>query len=171
MTATVLKKSRGGKQVRNRREKEMMARLDQQQPTASAAAIKFPALRYPPEQTQELLRLAYETLPERAGRRGNRNLRRQARRWRAVRKIRSDYKANIIAAHERRMEHRHYRRQRVVQAKADATVQREDDLRYQRAVLERWMDHLGGGRPNGDDEEQQPLLSSSSSAAAAVAKA
>lgn len=146
MTATVLKKSRGGKQARRKREKEM-ARLQGLDPsltgpedaaTTSAVATKFPAIRYSPEETQELLRQAYEALPERNGKRGNRNLRRQEQRWKRVRKIRSDYKANIINAHERRMEHRHYKRQRVIQAKDDAVVQRQKDLEYQKYVLERW---------------------------------
>ena len=166
MTATVLKKSRGGKQARRKREKEL-ARLQQQQQgladpnqgpstaiaaaaaaassassTSSAVATKFPAIRYTPEQTQELLRQAFEALPERAGKRGNRNMRRQERRWKLVRKIRSDYKANIVAAHERRMEHRHYKRQRVIQAKEDAISQREKDLQYQKNVLERWVKHF-----------------------------
>ena len=149
VTATVLKKSRGGKQARRKREKEL-ARLQRLDPTlagsaaaaestsSSAVATKFPAIRYSPEETQELLRQAYEELPERTGKRGNRNLRRQALRWKKVRKIRSDYKANIINAHERRMEHRHYKRQRVIQAKEDAVVQRQQDLEYQKSVLERW---------------------------------
>lgn len=148
-TATVLKKSRGGKQARRKREKEL-ARLRGLDPSlagaaaleeassSSAVANKFPAIRYSPEETEELLRQAYEALPERTGKRGTRNLRRQAERWKRVRKIRSDYKANIVQAHERRMEHRHYKRQRVVQAKDDATVQRQNDLEYQGKVLERW---------------------------------
>jgi hypothetical protein len=146
MTATVLKKSRGGKQARRKREKEL-TRLQGLDPslagaedasTTSAAATKFPSIRYSPEETQELLRQAYEALPERTGKRGNRNLRRQALRWKKVRKIRSDYKANIINAHERRMEYRHYKRQRVIQAKEDAVTQRQKDLEYQKQVLERW---------------------------------
>ncbi|KAL3900002.1 MAG: hypothetical protein SGARI_006338, partial [Bacillariaceae sp.] len=148
VTATVLKKSRGGKQARRKREKEL-ARLQGLDPSlagttaaestsSSAVATKFPAIRYSPEETQELLRQAYEELPERTGKRGNRNLRRQALRWKKVRKIRSDYKANIVNAHERRMEHRHYKRQRVIQAKEDAVVQRQKDLEYQKSVLERW---------------------------------
>lgn len=148
MTATVLKKSRGGKQARRKREKEL-ARLqglnpsladvaDSAKVSSSSVATKFPAIRYSQEQTQELLRQAYEALPERTGKRGNRNLRRQARRWKIVRKIRSDYKANIVRAHERKMEHRHYKRQRVIEAKKDAVVQRQQDLEYQRKVLERW---------------------------------
>jgi hypothetical protein len=36
------------------------------------------------------------------------------------------------------MEHRHYKRQRVIQIKEEAIVQRQKDLEYQGKVLERW---------------------------------
>jgi hypothetical protein len=139
-----LKKSRGGQQARRKREKELvrLRGLDPSLPnpstSSSSVATKFPPIRYSPEETEELLRQAYEALPERTGKRGNRNLRRQARRWKLVRKIRSDYKANIVRAHVRRMEHRHYKRQRVIQIKEEAIVQRQKDLEYQGKVLERW---------------------------------
>ena len=198
LTATVLKKSRGGKQARRRREIELM-RLRQQQkqelmptvepgsPAALAAAAaaasfdtfggqfgasasvqptsatKFPAIRYSPEETQELLRQAYEALPERAGKRGNRNLRRQARRWKIVRDIRSQYKANLVAAHERRMEKRADKRQRVLQAQRDAVVQRQNDAAYQSDVLKRYIKTMYGVEWNdetatdaeGDDDTQK----------------
>ena len=110
-TATVLKKSRGGKQARRKREKEL-ARLgayaDGSSSTEkiSAVAQKFPAIRYSPEETEDLLKQAYEALPARTGKRGTRNLRRQETRWRKVRKIRSDYKAHLVRAHFNRMEAR-----------------------------------------------------------------
>merc|ERR1719343_1381529 len=55
-TATVLKKSRGGKQARRKREKEL-ARLgaamdDSSTEKISAVAQKFPAIRYSPEETE-----------------------------------------------------------------------------------------------------------------------
>jgi len=43
----------------------------------SAVAQKFPAIRYSPEETEELLQQAYAALPVRDGKRGTRNLRRQ----------------------------------------------------------------------------------------------
>jgi hypothetical protein len=159
-TATVLKKSRGGQQARRKREKELarlraldtsLATYEDRSSSSSSAAVstKFPAIRYSPEETEELLRQAYETLPERTGKRGNRNLRRQARRWKLVRKIRSDYKANIFRAHIRRMEHRHNKRQRVILVKEEAIVQRQNDLQYQGKVLERWFQMQNPG----DDEQ------------------
>lgn len=169
LTATVLKKSRGGKQARRKREKELLRLQQQQQQTipgdgssaaamAAAAAMvgqpvatqtptsatKFPALRYSPEETQELLRQAYEALPERAGKRGNRNLRRQNRRWKLVRDIRSQYKAHIMDAHERRMEKRHDKRQRVLHAQRDAVQQRQKDVDYQTNLLHQWVNTMYG---------------------------
>ena len=199
LTATILKKSRGGKQARRRREIELMRLRQQQQqeltptgepgsPAALAAAAaaaasfdtigaqfgasasvqstsatKFPAIRYSPEETQELLRQAYEALPERAGKRGNRNLRRQARRWKIVRDIRSQYKANLVAAHERRMEKRADKRQRVLRVQRDAVVQRRNDAAYQSDVLKRYIKTMYGVEWNdgsatdaeGDDDTQK----------------
>ncbi len=146
MTATVLKKSRGGKQARRKREKELalLGGGTAGRTSADASTMKFPAVRYSVEETQELLKQAYAALPERAGKRGNRNLRRQANRWKAVRDGRSQYKKNIILAHERRMEHRKYKRDRVIQAKDEAPVQREKDVAYQSHVLRMWAQRMYG---------------------------
>ena len=150
-TATVLKKSRGGKQARRKREKEM-ARLGAASMTEggeniSAVAQKFPAIRYSPEETEELLKQAYEALPPREGKRGNRNLRRQKLRWKRVRKIRSDYKAHMINAHYDRMEARKYKRDRTKEALESAPEQRQADLDYQGQVFQRWMETMDGGKP------------------------
>lgn len=154
MTATVLKKSRGGRQARRKREKEL-ARLGGTAAAASAgsattANTKFPAIRYSVDETQELLRQAYEALPEREGKRGTRNLRRQADRWKAVRDGRSQYKKHIVLAHGRRMEKRKYKRDRVVQAKVDASVQRQNDVEYQARVLKVWAQKMHGRRSGSD---------------------
>ena len=114
----------------------------------SAVAAKFPAIRYSPEETEELLKQAYAALPPRRGKRGTRNLRRQETRWRKVRKFRSDYKANIINAHYRKMDHRKYKRDRTKQALDDSIEQRRRDLHYQGQVLKRWMDNFQGGKFN-----------------------
>lgn len=148
-TATVLKKSRGGKQARRKREKEL-ARLGAFTETAgpsekiSAVAQKFPAIRYSPEETEDLLQQAYAALPVRDGKRGTRNLRRQETRWKRVRKIRSDYKAHMINAHYNRMEARKYKRDRTKHALESASEQRQSDLDYQGMVLKRWMENMDG---------------------------
>ena len=141
-TAQVLKKSRGGKQARRRKEREM-ARL--QQNYDQATDEKFPAIRYSQEETERLLEQAYGALPARAGKRGTRNQKRQDRRWKLVRDIRAKYKANIIAAHERRMEKRQWKRQQVIAAKEQAPISREQDLNYQGQVLTRWAETMFEG--------------------------
>jgi len=147
-TATVLKKSRGGKQARRKREKEL-ARLgafsdDGSTEKISAVAQKFPAIRYSPEETEDLLKQAYATLPPRDGKRGTRNLRRQETRWKKVRRIRSDYKAHQLNAHCNRMAARKYKRDRTMDALDSATNQRLQDLEYQGMVLKRYMETRDG---------------------------
>jgi len=167
VTATsLLKKStRGGKQARKKREKEL-ARLGafegisadgRQGAKLSAAAAKFPAIRYSPDETEKLIKLAYETLPRRTGKRGTKNLRRQANRWRTVRKIRSDYKAQLMQAHRRRMEHRKYKRDRTDRTKLVSVDQRRRDLDYQGKILQRWIDRFhtnisGSNNRNSENE-------------------
>ena len=128
------KKSRGGKKARRKREEEL-AKLEQDTEDAS---MRFPALRYSEEETEALLKQAYAALSERTGKRGTRNLWRQKNRWKAVRRIRYKYKQNLIAAHERRMEKRHWKREKVKEMKAGAPKTREKDLDYQAEVLRRW---------------------------------
>lgn len=157
-TASVLKTStRGGKQARKKREKEL-ARLGAYENNQigggeklSAVAVKFPAIRYSPAETDDLLKLAYETLPVRTGKRGTRNLRRQKNRWKTVRKIRSDYKAQLLAAHHRRMEYRKYKRERTKDAMYAAVDQRTQDTEYQGQILKRWTEkfhHDADGTPS-----------------------
>lgn len=155
-TAGVLKKGRGGKQARRRKEKEL-ARLQQQQQQNDAPATtneKFPAIRFSQEETERLLEQAYGALPERAGKRGTRNLQKQENRWQLVRKIRAKYKAQIEAAHERKMEKRHWKRQQVITAKEQAPISKASDLEYQAQVLQRWADTMYGTTGSDDDDEE-----------------
>lgn len=130
-------KSRGGKQARRRKEDEM----EQKQ---SSVTQKFPAIRYSEDETAALLKLAYATLPERAGKRGTRNLKREAERWKLVRRIRYKYKQEQMAAHERRMEKRHWKREQVKEEKRVAPSMRVQDLNYQGQVLRRWAETMFG---------------------------
>lgn len=115
--------------------------MQQMDPTLQApgnSSSKFPAIRYSPEETEELLKLAFETLPERAGKRGTRNLKRQGRRWKLVREIRSKYKRQIQDAHERRMEHRQWKREQTKAVKEAAPELCQEDAQYQATILRRW---------------------------------
>merc|ERR1712238_634145 len=124
----------------------------------SAVAAKFPAVRYSPEETVALLQEAYATLPTREGKRGSRAKKRQKNRWKQVRRNHSDYKAQLIAAHHRRMEHRQYKRNRTKEMKEDiAPPARQDDLDYQKKVLTRY---LNMGLMDKDNNENQNEKSS-----------
>jgi len=140
-SASILRKSKGGKQARNRKAKDL-ARLQHMDPTfqagAASSASKFPAIRYSPEETEELLKLAFDTLPEKTGKRGTRNLKRQNRRWKLVREIRAKYKRQMEAAHERRMEHRHWKREQTKAVKEMAPELCAQDMQYQARVVRRW---------------------------------
>ncbi|CAJ1949133.1 unnamed protein product [Cylindrotheca closterium] len=148
-TATVLKKGRGGKQARRRKEMEL-AKLQESQDVTVNTDEKFPAIRYSQEETERLLEQAYAAVPERAGKRGTRNLQKQENRWQLVREIRSKYKAQIAAAHERRMEKRHWKRQQVIAAKEEAPSLRSQDVEYQAQVLQRWADTMYGSNNEED---------------------
>lgn len=116
-----------------------MARLNEQKGSISQ---KLPAIRYSEEETAKLLKLAFESLPARTGKRGTRNLKRQARRWKLVRQIRAKYKRNMMAAHERRMEKRHWKREQTKEAKEAAPAMCAKDAEYQAQILRRWADTM-----------------------------
>lgn len=133
-TAKVIKKSKGGKQVRRKKEKELALEKSQD----PLRLEKFPAIRYSPEETERLLAEAFSMLPERTGKRGTLNLRRQKRRWFLVRKIHAKYKGQRALEHERKMEKRTEKRKAVVAVMEAAPETRVSDLDYQEQVLRRW---------------------------------
>lgn len=139
-TAKVVKKSKGGKQIRRKKEKEL---AELQAKRAERGGLgKFPAIRYSEEETQRLLAEAMSMLPKRDGKRGTLNLRRQKRRWFLVRKIRAKYKRLRIAEHENKMERRSRKVEAVKTLKAEVPDVRRRDLDYQAQVLRRWAQNM-----------------------------
>ncbi|GAX24926.1 hypothetical protein FisN_2Lh204 [Fistulifera solaris] len=98
----------------------------------------YPPLRYSPEETELLLKEAYEAVPERAGKRGTRQAKRQGRRWQAVRKIRKKYKKLLVRAHYRKMEKRSLKVAQVKAVLAEAPDIVKRDREYQAEVFRRW---------------------------------
>lgn len=98
----------------------------------------YPPLRYSPEETELLLKEAYAAVPERAGKRGTRQAKRQFRRWHAVRKIRKKYKKSIIRAHFRKMEKRSHKVAQVKAVLEEAPQIIKRDREYQAEVFRRW---------------------------------
>ena len=92
---------------------------EERQRLTKAGGGLYPPLRYSPEETERLLREAYENIPERAGRRGTRRDKRNFRRWQAVRKIRKKYKKHLVRHHENKMAERS-RKIQLVKAELEA---------------------------------------------------
>ena len=99
--------------------------------------------------------MAYADIPERAGKRGTRNLKRQKRRWFLVRKIRAKEKHHRIQAHFRRMEARSKRMNEIKGIKAEAPDIRARDREYQLQILNRWTENLAN---YDDDYARQELI-------------
>lgn len=119
---------------------------------AQVGGGNYPPLRYSQEETDRLLAEAYGSIPERAGKRGTRNLQRQSNRWHAVRKARKISKKNYgIKTHTRRMETRSKLVRDVKGVKEEAPSLRERDAAYQQQVLQRWVEFMIV-HPNDDDD-------------------
>jgi len=135
------RKDRGGKQLRRRREKELAlqdAVAERDKEMGTGAGSQFPALRYSDEETERLLAEAYANIPERAGKRGTRSLKRQRNRWFKVRKIHRKKKEERIREHGRRMEKRSAIVGEVMRIKEDANEIRTAERDYQEEVLRAW---------------------------------
>jgi hypothetical protein len=159
------KVTRGGKRFSKRKSKEQVRleeRIKERQRMTDVGGGEFPPLRYNDEETERLLAQAYAAIPERTGKRGTRNLKRQKRRWWLVREIRKKYKKNIMRAHDRRMAERSRRLASVKNVLTVAPDIRTKDKEYQLQVLERWMATTmrGSSTSTTRNNRQQPLLSS-----------
>lgn len=142
VTALTGRKDRGGKQLRKRKEKEMAEQLKQDRLTESLGGGLFPPLRYSEEDTERLLAEAYAAIPERAGKRGTRNKKRQHLRWHRVRKIHAKQKKYKERAHYRRMEKRSRIVKEVLAVKESAAEIRAKEGAYQDAVFRKWTQQM-----------------------------
>lgn len=145
MQAKFVRKNRGGARARARKEKELQRLKEMEEARHGilpSADVQFPALRYSPEETERLLQLAYDTIPKRTGKRGTKNLKRQARRWKLVRNIRAKAKWQRRLAHERRMVKRSWVRATTKAVKEAAPSICQKDLAYQQQVLTRWANTM-----------------------------
>ena len=154
VVAGVGQKKRGGKAVRKRMQnKNELVAGETGDKDLQLGGGQYPPLRYSEEETNRLLAEAYANIPERAGKRGTRNLQRQSNRWHDVRKARKVMKKNYgIKQHTKRMETRSKVVAAVKGVKADAPATRERDAAYQQHVMERWTQVMFGGD---DDDEQK----------------
>lgn len=100
---------------------------------------RFPTLRYSPEETERLLAQAYSAIPERAGKRGTRNQKRQNYRWHLVRQIRHQYKQHLAAHQERKMQERSQKVQQTLAVLHEAPAIHASDKDYQYRIYQEWV--------------------------------
>jgi hypothetical protein len=140
-TAVVRSSTRGGRRLRGRQSKEaskLEERLTERQRLTDIGGGEYPPLRYSDAETERLLAQAYAAVPERGGKRGTRNLKRQQNRWHLVRKIHKKYKKNMMRFQVRKMAERSRRIQSVKAALAEAPILCTADRAYQLQVFRRW---------------------------------
>jgi len=142
-SSMVGQKRRGGKAVRRREEKELELKkstADRERMLSELGGGEYPPERFTDEETERLLAQAYANIPERAGKRGTRNLKRQHLRWHLVRKARKKLKKQKINAHFRRMEKRSRIVKEVQAVKAISEETCANEKAYQQEVLKRYME-------------------------------
>merc|ERR1712157_322741 len=109
----------------------------------------YPQLRYSQEETERLLKEAYEGIPKRDGKRGTRKKRRDRRRQNLVRKIHHKVKVAKIAAHYKKMEKKSRIAREVRETKKTSKEIRLKEEAYQMIVLKGWAEKIFG--PKKDD--------------------
>lgn len=133
------KKTRGGKILRKKKEKALeLQNLESNSRMFDVGTGQFPPMRYSDEETEKLLKEAYSEIPERAGKRGTRSLRRQKNRFFAIRKAAAKKKRERIAHHFATMEKRSRIAREVREIKQSAEEVRMEDNEYQKQVLRKW---------------------------------
>ena len=153
----VLQKGESGQKLRDlkRREKMEMRMATKRPEMTDVRGGEYPVGRYSDEETERLLAMAYAAIPERAGRRGTRNLKRQKNRWFLVRKIRAKAKRQKTAAHFRAMDKRSVQAKELKAVRAEAPGVRVRDRNYQRELLQRWVENL---QQHDDDYSERELI-------------
>lgn len=146
------KKARGGKARRKTGKSELEERIAERQRLTDVGGGEYPPLRYSDEETERLLAEAYAAVPERGGKRGTRNLKKQKRRWHLVRTIRKKYKYHMSKAQTRKMEKRSRKIKLVKGVLQEAPGVRVTDREYQAQVFERWAANMV------EDQEQDGLV-------------
>jgi hypothetical protein len=139
-SSNALTKKRGGKTLRKKRAMidEVSRSSSSQERLIDAGPGQFPPLRYSDEETERLLKEAYENIPVRTGKRGTRSFKRQKVRFIKIRKARSIKKMEKVRHHFDRMEKRSAKVKAIQKMKEIAVETREEDRLYQESVLKKW---------------------------------
>ncbi|GFH46045.1 hypothetical protein CTEN210_02519 [Chaetoceros tenuissimus] len=137
-------KKRGGKTLRKKQAAKEISLSDQNRLLDGAGPGQFPPLRFSDEETEKLLAEAYSLIPERAGKRGTRALKRQKNRFRSIRKAASIKKQEKINHHFDRMDKRSFKVESIRRMKEIAVDVRQQDQAYQMEVMKRYAALMNG---------------------------
>lgn len=145
LSGSISKKSkkRGGKTLRKKKTRELELIKKQEGRIDDVGTGQFPSMRYSDEETERLLKEAYDNLPKKGISKKTRQLKRQRIRHRVIRKARYIKKQERIASHFARMEKRSLVVKDVKRVIETADSIREKDLMYQRKVLMKWAEIQG----------------------------
>jgi len=135
-------KKRGGKMLRRKKAKELEL-MEKGKTNTDVGGGRFPSMRYSDEETEKLLKEAYDGLPQKGISKKTRQIKRMRNRFKAIRKARYIKKQEKIAHHFARMEKRSLVVKEVKLVKESAAEIREKDLMYQREVLLKWAEIQG----------------------------
>jgi hypothetical protein len=136
------KKARGGKARRKTQKTDLEERIAERARFTGVGGGEYPPLRYSDQETERLLAEAYSAIPERAGKRGTRNLKRQGVRWHLVREIHKKYKYHMANFQTRKMEKRSLKIKQVKGVLETSPGIRERDRAYQAQVFQRWAANM-----------------------------
>mmetsp|Transcript_24445 Transcript_24445/g.30075 ORF Transcript_24445/g.30075 Transcript_24445/m.30075 type:complete len:253 (-) Transcript_24445:131-889(-) len=150
-------KKRGGKLLRKKKEQQLkLLNLNSNDRLLEAGSGQYPPLRYSDDETQKLLEEAYAAIPPRMGGTKTRQLKRQTNRYRSIRKARALKKEEKINHHFATMEKRSKISKEVQAVKVSAESVRNEELEYQKAVLNKWAFINGfSSSENGQEEGQK----------------
>jgi len=129
--------ARGGKNMKNK----YMKKIDQMNDNQVGGG-NYPQLRYSQEETERLLKEAYEGIPKREGKRGTRKKRRGKRRQNLVRKIHHKVKVAKVKAHYKKMEKRSRIAREVRETNYTSNEIQLKEEAYQMIVLKGWAEKV-----------------------------
>ena len=141
-----VKKQRGGKKIRRRKERERARKALASEGFDDLEGGEFPPEVWSDEETAAFLEEAYGNLPKRDGKRGTNNLRRQRLRWKKKRMYDAKKKYERILEHERRMATRSAVSAACKSIRDTAEDVRMSEKEYQEKMYKQWAKNMVNGQ-------------------------
>jgi len=141
------KKRRGGKAIRLRREKRLL-KMGGEKEELVIGGGEFPPEVWSEEETERLLKEAFDNLPVREGKRGTKNLKRQKLRWQKKRMYDAKKKYERRLEHEQRMAKRSAIADACRSIRSSAETVRAAEKQYQENMYNDWARRIVSANAN-----------------------